>query len=79
MQPALGAPARGPVCLQACERAPAGADRGGADWGRRDGDHGSGLWAECGHGVGQAEAGVGGRGMACLARPCGEATEDGGG
>ena len=40
---------------------------------------GWGLWAECAHGVGQAEAGVGGRGMACHARPCGEGAEDGGG
>ena len=34
---------------------------------------------ECGHGVGEAEAGVGGRGMACHVRPCGEAAEDRGG
>ena len=37
------------------------------------------FWAECAHGLGAAEAGVGGRGMACHARPCGEAAEDGGG
>ena len=75
MQRARGAGAGGPVCLQACQRALAGADRGVADWGAGDGDQGWGLWAECGHGVGQAEAGVGGRGMACHACPCGEATE----
>ena len=69
----------GDVCLQACEWALAGADRGVADWGGGDGDHGWGLWAECAHGLGPAEAGVGGRGMACHARPCGEAAEDGGG
>ena len=53
-------------------------DEGGADWGGGDGDHGWGRWVECGHGVAAAEAGVGGRGMACHARPCGEATEGGG-
>ena len=57
----------------------AGAEEGGADWGGKDGDHGSSLWAQCGHGVGQAEAEVGGRGVACHARPCGEAAEGGGG
>ena len=36
------------------------------------------MWAECAHGLGAAEAGVGGRGMACHARPCGEAAEDAG-
>ena len=30
-------------------------------------------------GLGAAEAGVGGHGMACHVRPCGEAAEDGGG
>ena len=40
--------------------------------------HSWGPWAECGHGVGEAEAGVGGRGMACHACPCGEAAEGGG-
>ena len=35
--------------------------------------------AECAHGLGAAEAEVGGPGMACHARPCGEAAEDGGG
>ena len=53
--------------------------RGVADRGGGDGDHGWGFWAECGHGLGTAEARVGGRGMACHARPCGEAAEDGGG
>ena len=78
-QPARGAGAGGSACLQACERALAGADGGCADWGRGDGDHGWGPWAECGHGLGEAEAGEGGRGMACHARPCGEAAEGGGG
>ena len=50
------------------------ADRGGGD-----GDQGLGFWAECAHGLGAAEAGVGGRGLACHARPCGEAAEHGGG
>ena len=78
-QRARGAGTGGPVCLQACEWALAGADRGVADWGGGDGDHGWGLWAECAHELEPAEAGVGGRGMACHARPCGEAAEDGGG
>ena len=77
-QPARGVGAGGPVCLHACEWALAGADGGGADWGGGDGDHGWGLWANCGHGLGEAEAGVGGRGMGCHARPCGEAAEGGG-
>ena len=78
-QPACGAGAGGHVCLPACEWALAGADRVVADWGGGDGDDGWGFWAECAHGLGAAEAGVGGRGMACHARPCGEAAEDGGG
>ena len=78
-QPACGAGAGRHVCLRACEWALAGADRGVADRGGGDGDHGWGLFSECAHGLGAAEAGVGGRGMACHARPCGEAAEDGGG
>ena len=78
-QPACGAGAGGHVCLPACEWALAGADGGVADPGGGDGDDGWGFWAECAHGLGAAEAGVGGRGMACNARPCGEAAEDGGG
>ena len=79
VQPACGAGAGGHVCLPACEWALAGADGGVADRGGGDGDDGWDLWAECAHGLGAAEAGVGGRGMACHARPCGEAAEDGGG
>ena len=54
--------------------------RRGADWGGGDGDHGCGPWAQCDHGMAAAEGGVGGRGMACHARPCGsrEAAEGGG-
>ena len=78
-QPACGAEAGGHVCLPACEWALAGADGGGADWGGGDGDDSWGFWAECAHGLGAAEGGVGGRGMACHAHPCGVAAEDGGG
>ena len=76
-QPARGAGAGGHVCLPACAWALAGADRGVTDSGGGDGDHVWGFWAEFAHGLGAAEAGVGGRGMACHARPCGEAVEDG--
>ena len=79
VQFACGAGAGGHVCLPACEWALARADGGVADRGGGDGDDGWDLWAECAHGLGAAEAGVGGRGMACHARPCGEAAEDGGG
>ena len=79
VQPACGAGAGGHVCLPACEWALAGADGGVADRRGGDGDDGSDLWAECAHSLGAAEAGVGGRGMACHARPCREAAEDGGG
>ena len=79
VQPACGARAGGHVCLPACEWALAGADGGVADRGGGDGDDGWDLWAECAHGLGAAEAGVGAHGMACHARPCGEAAEDGGG
>ena len=72
-----GQDAGGHVCLPACEWALAGADRDVADRGGGDGEHGWGLLSECAHGFGAAEAGVGGRGMACHARPCGEAAEDG--
>ena len=79
VQPACGAGAGGHVCLLACEWALAGADGGVTDREGGDGDNGWDLWAECAHGLGAAEAGVGGRGMACHARPCGEAAEGGGG